>query len=55
MFYMINAEVCDQNFVINIHMCVTRYASPVFEGRVCTSVLQQEADDLGVTLGSRHM
>lgn len=31
---------------------VSRYASPVFEGGVCTSILQQEADDLGVTLGS---
>lgn len=55
MFYMINVELCDQNFVISLYMCVRRYVSPVFKGRVCTSVLQQEADDLSVTLGGCHM
>lgn len=30
-------------------------ASPVLEGGVCASVLQQEADDLGVTLSGRHV
>lgn len=42
-------------FVIIFRRCVSRFASPVFEGGVCASILQQEADDLGVTLGSRHV
>lgn len=33
----------------------SRCASPVLEGGVCASVLQQEADDLGVTFSGGHV
>lgn len=36
-------------------MLTAGVVSPVLEGGVCPGVLQQEADDLRVTLGGRHV